>query len=594
MHRRQLAVERRDQHDRIVLDQRLDRANALFQHPRQLDLVGVDLQPARLHLGEIENRVDEHQQVLPARQDLFQVLVLLQLELRLRAAHHDSREADDRVERRAQFVRHVGQELRLVAVGDLELPALVLNLVEESHVLDRDRRLVGKGLEQRDFLLGKRADEVTPDEDGADSSTLPEHGGEDHRFDADGVAALPGRRRYTLAEFDVGVADDATFNDRQARTGSRRKRQRKDAFELGSAFAVVRAEAYQAVGADEVQPDGASREEALAALDDLVEHRRGVGDRTADHAQNFGGVLLVLQRLADFVEQPHVLDGDDCLIGKRLQHRKLLVGKRPRRESHHAQGPDRVVAADHRHDSDGAIPTRQEVAAAGGPLAGRALDIGNIDDPALENGHAMHVLAREGEGKPAAPCRRAHGIRFSDGRGAHFVSVRKRHADGGTGKQLQSTSHDGVEDRLGVGGRVADGSQDFGRRRLLLERLLGQGARTAQLHVSELALRDVAQRSHHLCDPPTRVSHPDAAIADPAVPAAGVGHPVFMLEMLRASLEVADQGLTVAREVVRVNATVPCLRCLCLLGDGEERPGALGEKQRAGFDVPLVDSLDGR
>ena len=65
-------------------------------------------------------------------------------------------EADDRVQRRAQLVRHVGEELGLVLVGDFELAALLLDLVEQPHVLDRDHRLVGEGLEQRDLLLGER------------------------------------------------------------------------------------------------------------------------------------------------------------------------------------------------------------------------------------------------------------------------------------------------------------------------------------------------------------------------------------------------------------------------------------------------------
>ena len=44
------------------------------------------------------------------------------------------READDRVERRAQLVRHVGEELRLVAAGRLQLavqpPQLVVHPVQ--------------------------------------------------------------------------------------------------------------------------------------------------------------------------------------------------------------------------------------------------------------------------------------------------------------------------------------------------------------------------------------------------------------------------------------------------------------------------------
>ena len=49
----------------------------------------------------------------------------------------DFGEADDGVERRAQLVRHVGEELRLVPVGGFDLAALVLDLAEQPGVLDR-------------------------------------------------------------------------------------------------------------------------------------------------------------------------------------------------------------------------------------------------------------------------------------------------------------------------------------------------------------------------------------------------------------------------------------------------------------------------
>jgi hypothetical protein len=41
-------------------------------------------------------------------------------------------------------VAHVGEELRLVLARLFKLAALVLDFVEQPHVLDRDRGLVGK------------------------------------------------------------------------------------------------------------------------------------------------------------------------------------------------------------------------------------------------------------------------------------------------------------------------------------------------------------------------------------------------------------------------------------------------------------------
>src|SRR5262249_37260022 len=50
--------------------------------------------------------------------------------------------------------------------------------------------------------------------------------------------------------------------------------------------------------------------------------------RTADDLQHLGGCGLLLQRLAQLVEQAGVLDGDDGLVGEALEQLDLLVGER--------------------------------------------------------------------------------------------------------------------------------------------------------------------------------------------------------------------------------------------------------------------------
>ena len=62
------------------------------------------------------------------------------------------------------------------------------------------------------------------------------------------------------------------------------------------------------------------------ALDDGVEHRLHVRRRAADDAEHLGRRRLMLQRLAqfrvalaEFLEQPHVLDGDDRLSRRRFR-----------------------------------------------------------------------------------------------------------------------------------------------------------------------------------------------------------------------------------------------------------------------------------
>ena len=64
--------------------------------------------------------------------------------------------ADHRVHRRADLVAHRRQERALGLVGGLGRGAGFLRLLEQPRVLDRDHRLVGEGLEQRDLLVGER------------------------------------------------------------------------------------------------------------------------------------------------------------------------------------------------------------------------------------------------------------------------------------------------------------------------------------------------------------------------------------------------------------------------------------------------------
>ena len=45
---------------------------------------------------------------------------------------------------------HVGEEFRLVAIGGLDLPALILDLPEQPRVLDRQDRLGCEGLQKID------------------------------------------------------------------------------------------------------------------------------------------------------------------------------------------------------------------------------------------------------------------------------------------------------------------------------------------------------------------------------------------------------------------------------------------------------------
>ena len=93
------------------------------------DLLDLDRDRAGLDLREVEDVVDEVQQVGAGRVDVAGELDLLGGEVAGRVLGELLAEDEDGVERRAQLVRHVGQELGLVLRGERQLGGLLLERV---------------------------------------------------------------------------------------------------------------------------------------------------------------------------------------------------------------------------------------------------------------------------------------------------------------------------------------------------------------------------------------------------------------------------------------------------------------------------------
>ena len=93
------------------------------------DLLDLDRDGAGLDLREVENVVDQVEQVGAGRVDVAGELDLLVGEVAGGVLGELLAEDQDRVERRAQLVRHVGQELGLVLRGERQLGGLFLQRV---------------------------------------------------------------------------------------------------------------------------------------------------------------------------------------------------------------------------------------------------------------------------------------------------------------------------------------------------------------------------------------------------------------------------------------------------------------------------------
>jgi hypothetical protein len=82
-----------------------------------------------------------------------------------------------------------------------------------------------------------------------------------------------------------------------------------------------------------------------------------VGDALFELLVQFGEFLglhcQLVSSLTEFVEQPRVLDGNDCLGGEALHQRNLLVGKGMHFLALDPEHTDELIFLEHRHDKKG-------------------------------------------------------------------------------------------------------------------------------------------------------------------------------------------------------------------------------------------------
>ena len=140
--------------------------------------------------------------------------------------------------------------------------------------------------------------------------------------------------------------------------------------------------------------------EARRAPDHRIQDRLEIGGRGADDPQDVGGGRLLLECLGEIavariqlLEQAHVLQRDDGLVGEGLRQLDLPV--RERRAPGEGDRADGRGLTDHRDSHD--------AAEAGGPRNRRRvgeaavrLEIGDVYRPLLEDGKTTCEVPREG------------------------------------------------------------------------------------------------------------------------------------------------------------------------------------------------------
>src|SRR5262249_6910621 len=92
--------------------------------------------------------------------------------------------------------------------------------------------------------------------------------------------------------------------------------------------------------------------EMRSGLDERVQNRLELRHRSADDLEHIGGSGLLLQRFAQLIQEPGVLDGDDGLLREVRDQFDLLIGEWPDFLTIDRNSADEFVILEHRHNEE--------------------------------------------------------------------------------------------------------------------------------------------------------------------------------------------------------------------------------------------------
>ncbi len=134
MEGRQLAGIFKKQLDRcVVSEQRLEHALQRAEQLVYLELLRADPDLSRLHLGQIEQIVDHLLQIARRAFDKAHLLHLLGCQIAVQPIHQQPCQRDDRVQRRTEFVRDVGEEFGFQLRGPAQIVRALVQLRVQCH-----------------------------------------------------------------------------------------------------------------------------------------------------------------------------------------------------------------------------------------------------------------------------------------------------------------------------------------------------------------------------------------------------------------------------------------------------------------------------
>ena len=143
--------------------------------PRSENDRQLQLHPSGLHLGEVEDLVQQLEKVVPRVEDVPQVFLLTLVQITEHPLEQHLGESDDGVQRCSQLVRHAGQKVRLVLASHLQFGSLALELAKHPSVEYRQRGLAGERLHELLDLVGELAGGLPPDHHDTDDLAAAQH-----------------------------------------------------------------------------------------------------------------------------------------------------------------------------------------------------------------------------------------------------------------------------------------------------------------------------------------------------------------------------------------------------------------------------------
>src|SRR5215831_16610559 len=260
---------------------------------------------------------------------------------------------DQRIEHRPQIESRAADDLEYVGGGGLllqrfrEIVSALAQFFQQARILDGDDSLRGEILDQLDLLIIEGSDLLPIDSDSTNQVVLLEHRHDQKRPSSGNL----GNRLIGIFRSDVSdVCDLPRVSDTVEDTGRATRRNRIALAISGPRLrCIVQRDVPEYIAFVEQQVAEAGLADANSVLKHSLEHWLKFTRRTADDLEHICGGGLLLQRLAQLVEQARVLDGDDGLGGEIAHQLDLLVGERPYLLAVDGNGAEQLVLLEHRH-----------------------------------------------------------------------------------------------------------------------------------------------------------------------------------------------------------------------------------------------------